>query len=68
MKSELDALMAKRGLDALIIWIDEIYSPPLDYLTNGAHITQGLLVKKQGAAPILYVSPMETEEAAKSGL
>ncbi|MBE2183059.1 MAG: aminopeptidase P family protein [Anaerolineae bacterium] len=68
MKSELDSLMAARGLDALIIWIDEIYSPPLDYLTDGAHITQGMLVKKQGAAPVLYVSPMETEEAAKSGL
>ncbi len=68
MKSELDSLMAKRGLDALIIWIDEIYSPPLNYLTNGAHITQGVLVKKQGAAPVVYVSPMEVEEAAKSGL
>ncbi len=68
MKNEIDALMTARGLGALIIWIDEIYSPPLDYLTNGAHITQGMLVKKQGAAPVLYVSPMETEEAAKSGL
>lgn len=68
MKSDLDGLMAARGLDGLIALVDEAYSPPVDYLTNGAHITQGLVVKKRGAAPLLVANPMEVEEAAKGGL
>jgi Xaa-Pro aminopeptidase len=68
MKADLDALMEARGLDGLIAWVDEVYSPPVDYLTNGAHITQGLVIVKRGAAPLLVANPMEVEEAAKSGL
>jgi Xaa-Pro aminopeptidase len=68
MKADLDRLIRARSLDAILIWIDEIYSPPLDYLTGGAHITRGVLVKRPGADAILYVSSMETEEAARSGL
>lgn len=68
MKTNLDALMEARGLDGLIAWVDEVYSPPVDYLTNGARITQGLVIRKRGAAPLLVANPMEVEEAAKSGL
>ena len=68
MKSDLDALMEARGLDGLIAWVEEVYSPPVDYLTNGARITQGLVVRKRGGAPLLVANPMEVEEAAKSGL
>lgn len=68
MKSDLDALMEARGLDGLIAWIEEVYSPPVDYLTNGARITQGFVIRKRGAPPLLVANPMEIEEAAKSGL
>lgn len=68
MRSDLDALMEARGLDGLIALVQEVYSAPVDYLTRGAHITQGLVIKKRGAAPILFANPMEVDEAAQSGL
>jgi Xaa-Pro aminopeptidase len=68
MKSDLDRLMAQRELDAIIVAGGHGHNAPRDYLTNGAHITGGLVVKKRGAAPIMAVNPMEVEEAAKSGL
>lgn len=68
MKSDLDNLMAARGLDALIAYCNETYSPPVDYLSNGAHVTRALIVKKRGSEPIFIVNSMEVEEAAKSGL
>lgn len=67
MKSDLDKLMEARGLDALLIAGGEGYSEVRDYLSNGAHITGGFIVKKRGAEPMLIVSGMETEEAKKSG-
>jgi Xaa-Pro aminopeptidase len=67
MKSDLDKLMQARGLDALFIAGGEGYSEVRDYLSNGAHITGGFIVKKQGDEPMLIVSGMETEEAKKSG-
>lgn len=68
MKSDLDQLMAARGLDALIAYCNETYSPPLYYLSNGAHVTRALVIKKLGSEPIFFVNSMEVEEAAKSGL
>ncbi len=68
MKSDIDHLMAQRDLDALIVAGGHGYNAPRDYLTNGAHITGGLVVKKRGEAPIMVVNAMEVEEAAKSGL
>jgi Xaa-Pro aminopeptidase len=68
MKADLDRLMAARGLDAIVVECADTYSAARDYLTHGAAITQGKIVKKQGAAPILIVNAMETEEAKKSGL
>ena len=68
MKSDLDALMAKRGLDAIIVTGDEHANPPRHYLTNGAMVTGGYVLKKRGSDPVMVVNPMEIEEAAKSGL
>ncbi|MGB7341222.1 MAG: M24 family metallopeptidase [Phototrophicaceae bacterium] len=67
MKSDIDALMQERGLDAILIAGGEGYSEVRDYMSNGAHITGGYIVKKTGAEPMLFVSGMETEEAKKSG-
>lgn len=68
MKSDLDALMAKRKLDAIMVTGDGHSNPPRYYLTNGAHVTGGYVLKKAGEAPVLIVNGMETAEAAKSGL
>ncbi len=68
MKADIDKLMAARGLDAVVVAGGEEYSAVRDYLTNGAHITGGLILKKLGADPLLIVSAMEVEEAVKSGL
>ncbi len=67
MKAELDRLMTERGLDAIFIAGGEGYSEVRDYMSNGAHITGGFIIKKPGADPLLIVSGMETEEAKKSG-
>jgi Xaa-Pro aminopeptidase len=68
MKSDLDRLMEARQLAGLVIECSEAFSAERDYLTGGVQITGGKIVKKRGAAPILIVNPMETEEAKKSGL
>ena len=68
MKSDLDRLMAARGMDALIAYCNEAYSPPVDYLANGAHVTRAMIIKKRGSEPVMVVNAMEVEEAKKSGL
>jgi Xaa-Pro aminopeptidase len=68
MKSDLDRLMAQRGLEAIMVAGGHGYNAPRDYLTNGAHVSGGLVVKKRGEAPVMVVNAMEVEEAAKSGL
>lgn len=67
MKSDIDGLMKARELDALFIAGGEGYSEVRDYMTNGADVTGGFVIKKMGADPMLFVSGMETEEAKKSG-
>lgn len=68
MKSDLDRLMQARDLVALLVVGDGHDNPPRAYLTGGVHITGGLVLKRHGEAPLLVVNPMETEEAARSGL
>lgn len=68
MKSDIDQLMQKRNLDALLIVGGEGANIARDYLTNGAHISWGAIVKKRGESPILFAHSMEIEEARKSGL
>ncbi|MEM9954120.1 MAG: M24 family metallopeptidase [Chloroflexota bacterium] len=67
MKSDINALMRARNLDAILVAGGEGYSEVRDYMTNGADITGGLIIKKLDADPALFVSGMETEEAKKSG-
>lgn len=68
MKSDLDRLMGDRNMDALIVAITDQYSAPLDYLTGGVVVTAGLAVKARNSPPFLVVGPMETQEAAATGL
>ncbi len=67
MKSDLDKLMEKNGLDALIITGSAQHNPAMVYLTGMAHMA-GELIKKRGADPVLFYRIMERDEAAKTGL
>ncbi|NDJ53142.1 MAG: aminopeptidase P family protein [Chloroflexi bacterium] len=68
MKSDLDRLMADRGFDAFVVMGERTANHALIYLTNGARISYGIVIQKRGSDPLLLVSPMERDEAAKSGL
>lgn len=68
MKSDLDALMKARNLDAMLVLGDAENNPPMYYFVGGGHVSGALLIKKQGEAPVLYYNDMERDEAAKSGL
>ncbi len=67
MRRELDQLMERRDLDAVFIQGKVLGNPPLIYVLNGASLTRAVFIKKRGADPVLVVSPMEREEAAKTG-
>lgn len=68
MKSDLDALMKERNLDAIMILGDAEHNPPMYYFVGGGHVSGGLLLKKQGEEPVLFHNDMERDEAAKSGM
>jgi Xaa-Pro aminopeptidase len=68
MKSEVDQLMQKHGIDALLVTGPGQHNAPMVYLTGGGHITKADLIKKRGEAAVLFHHDMERDEAAKSGL
>jgi len=68
MKSDLDALMQARNLDALLIFGGAENNPPMYYFVGGGHVSNALLIKKTGKEPVLFHGDMERDEAAKSGL
>src|ERR671918_1777966 len=68
MKSDLDALMQARDLDAILILGDAEHNPAMYYFVGGGHVSDALLIKKMGKEPILFYNDMERDEAAKSGL
>jgi Xaa-Pro aminopeptidase len=68
MKSDLDALMKDRNIDAVLILGDAEHNPPMYYFVGGGHVSSAVLLKKQDEAPVLFYNDMEREEAARSGL
>ena len=68
MKSDLDALIQARQLDAILIFGDAEHNPPMYYFVGGGHVSGALLIKKLGKEPVLFYNDMERDEAAKSGL
>ena len=68
MKSELDALMQTKNLDAFIIFGNAEHNPPMRYMTGGGHVSHATLIKKRGEEAALFFGDMERDEAAKSGL
>lgn len=68
MKSELDALMQARKMDAFIVFGNAQHNPPMTYLTGGGHVNHAVLIKKRNSEAVLFCNLMEREEASKSGL
>ncbi|MBN2549233.1 MAG: aminopeptidase P family protein [Anaerolineales bacterium] len=68
MKSDIDALMQDRNLDALMILGPAYHNPAMVYLTGGGHVSGGYLIKKRGETPTWFCAAMERDEAAKSDL
>jgi Xaa-Pro aminopeptidase len=68
MKQEIDSLMQKHNIDALLIVGAAQHNPPMVYFTGGGHVTGADLIKKRGESGILFHASMERDEASKSGL
>ncbi len=68
MKTDLDTLMQKNDLDALLITGPAQHNSAMYYMTGGGHLTNADLIKKRGEDPILFYNPMERDEAANTGL
>ena len=68
MKSDIDALMQSRDLDAILIVGHAEHNPPMYYMTGGGHVSHAALIKRKGEPAVLFCNDMEREEAAKSGL
>jgi Xaa-Pro aminopeptidase len=68
MKQDLDRLMEKRNLDAILVTGQVLGNPAMAYMTNGAQIMGGYVIKVRGEEAVLLCSPIEREEAAASGL
>ena len=68
MKADLDDLISKAGLDAIMVLGNAVNNPPMYYLIGGGHVNKAVLIKKPNRPAVLYCNAMEREEAAKSGL
>lgn len=66
MKSDLNCLMEARGLSA--IYIPGADVQPVTCRLNGIDIHYASVLQKRGGQPVLFVGPMERQEAAKTGL
>ncbi len=68
MRSDIDALMQTKNIDALMIFGNAEHNPPMYYFTGGGHVSHATLIKKRGSEPVLFHGDMERDEATKSGL
>ncbi|MBI3166828.1 MAG: aminopeptidase P family protein [Chloroflexi bacterium] len=68
MKSDLDAIMQSRNLDAFVVFGNAENNPPMYYLTGGGHVSHATVIKKYGSDAVYFYNDMERDEAAKSGL
>ena len=68
MRSDIDRLMAERNLDAAVALGSTASSPTMYYLSGGAHLESAIIVLRRGQRPLLVHSPMERDDAAKTGM
>jgi len=67
MKSDIQALMKKHDIAALLVTGRADHNPAMVYLTGGAHLTTADILLKAGQKGMLFCNGMEREEAAKTG-
>lgn len=68
MKSDLDRLMACRGLDAVVVFGGTEHNPIMYYVTGGANLSNGIYIHRKGETPHLVHGPMERDQATATGL
>lgn len=68
MKSDLDRLLKKSDLDAILVTGPAQHNPAMYYFTGGGHMTSAELIKSADQEPVLFYNPMERDEAAATGL
>lgn len=68
MRSDLDSLMKKQKIDAILITGPTLHNASMVYFTGLAHVTSAILLKRRDKDPLLLHPPMERDEAALTGL
>jgi Xaa-Pro aminopeptidase len=68
MKKQIDEILRKNGIDAVLVTGSADHNPAMRYFTGNVHVSQGALLIKPGENPILFFNPMEREEAARTRL
>ena len=68
MKTDIDELMTYHDIDALLITGAGKHNSAMVYFTGVGNITNADLIKIKGHEPVLFHSPIERGEAAKTGL
>lgn len=68
MLADLDDILRSRDIEALIVPMHEAMHPSFRWLSRGAKLTKGFVVKRVGAEPLVLYFPMERDEAAACGL
>jgi Xaa-Pro aminopeptidase len=68
MKTELDNLMEKHELDAILVTGRAQHNPAMVYMTGGGHMTSADVIKARGREAVLYYRSMERDAAAETGL
>ena len=68
MKSDIDALMQQKDLQALLVLGHAEHNPSMYYFVGGGHVSHAALIKKRGEPAVLFCNSMERDEAARSGL
>lgn len=67
MKKDLDGLMAKHQIDAILVTGRGDHNPSMVYMTGGAHLTGADFVKIRDGKGVLFHGMMERDEAKKTG-
>jgi Xaa-Pro aminopeptidase len=68
MLTDLDALMRARGIDTVIVPMHELAHAAFRWISRGAKVTRGFVVKAADRPPLMLAYPMERDEAAATGL
>ena len=68
MKTDLDALMQAHDVDAFVVSGPGKHNPMMVYMTGGANLTMGHVIKKRGEPAVLFFAPMERDEASRTGM